>query len=197
MIEPFPPGTDYFAALGLSRRLQLDQTDLERRYHDLSRRYHPDFFQKAPARERLISLENASLVNKAYRALRDPMARAEYLVRLEAGGVAEARSEAPRALFDEILEFNELLSDYQSGDVDEQVALRPQLTQKQFEFTRADEALRHRLTAELFPAWDGALDVGEAGDRKTALLAEIARLISDRAYLRRVLNHLDEALTNE
>src|SRR5947209_2347425 len=83
-IEPFPPGTDYFSALGLPRKLVIDLRDLERRYYELSRRFHPDFFQSAPTRERLASLENSALINKAYHTLRDPLARAEYLVRLEA-----------------------------------------------------------------------------------------------------------------
>src|SRR5262245_50195470 len=101
MIEPFPPGTDYFSALGLPRALRIDRTDLERRYHDLSRRFHPDFFQTASPRERRVSLENSALLNQAYRTLRDPISRTEYLVRLE-GGEAEIKAEAPQALFEEI-----------------------------------------------------------------------------------------------
>jgi molecular chaperone HscB len=195
MIEPFPPGTDYFAALGLPRRLQIDRADLERRYHDLSRRFHPDFFQTASPRERLISLENSALLNKAYRTLRDPIARAEYLVKLE-GGEAEMKAEPPQALFEEILELNELLSDFKLADPDEQASLRPRLEEEQRRFSVGYEALQRRLTEELFPAWDRALGNGASADGgKQSLLSDMGRLIGNRAYLRRVLNNLEEALS--
>jgi len=198
MIASFPPGTDYFAALGLPRRLQIDLPDLERRYHDLSRRFHPDFYQTASARERLASLENSALLNKAYRALRDPLARAEYLVQLETGQGAESKAEAPTALFEEILELNELLADHQLADPAEQLVLRPRLEAQQQQFRSAYNQLQRRLTEELFPAWDQVIASGDGSEaEKAPLLAEMARLIGNRAYLRRVLNNLDEALSPE
>src|SRR5947209_985886 len=142
MLDPFPPGTDYFTALGLPRKLQIDRQELERRYHDLSRRFHPDFYQIASPRDRRVSLENSALINKAYRTLRDPLARAEYLVRLEAGQGTELKAEAPQALFEEILEMNELLSDYRLADPDERPILQPQLEAKAGEFRAEYEALQ-------------------------------------------------------
>src|SRR5262249_14867720 len=155
-IEPFPPGTDFFTALGLPRRLMINREELERRYYELSRRFHPDFFQTASARERLVSLENSALLNKAYRTLRDPLTRAEYLVELESDADAEIQSQAPQALFEEILELNELLSDYRLGEPEERTTLRPQLLEKQREFQSEYDKLQQRLTDELFSAWDHA-----------------------------------------
>jgi molecular chaperone HscB len=198
MIDPFPPGTDYFTAMGLPRKLEIDRQDLERRYYDLSRRFHPDFYQTAPPRDRLVSLENSALVNKAYRTLRDPLARAEYLVRLETGPGAELKAAAPQTLFEEILEMNELLSDYRLADPDERSVLRPQLAEKEQAFRSEYEALQRRLTEDLFPRWDQGIDTSSLSDaRKDALLAEMSQTIANRAYLRRVLNNLDEALSRE
>jgi molecular chaperone HscB len=198
MIASFPPGTDYFAALGLPRRLQIELADLERRYHDLSRRFHPDFYQTASPRERLASLENSALLNKAYRALRDPFARAEYLVRLETGQRAEPEAEVPTALFEEILELNELLAEYRAADPIEQLDLRSRLEEQQQQFQSAYTQLQSRLTEEFFPAWDEVIATGQPSvSEKSPLLAEMARLIGNRAYLRRVLNNLDEALSSE
>jgi molecular chaperone HscB len=195
MIAPFPPGTDYFTVLGLPRKLTIDRMDLERRYHDLSRRFHPDFYQTASSRERVASLENSALINKAYRALRDPLARAEYLVKLEAGQGGEIRAEPPQALFEDILELNELLSDYKLADPNERAKLRPQLESKVQEFRTEYEALQQRLTQDLFARWDQLADRdGLASDEKAALLADMSRLIGQRAYLRRVLTSVDEAL---
>lgn len=196
-IEPFPRSTDYFSALGLPRKLAIDLQDLERRYYELSRRFHPDFFQTAPPRERLTSLENSALVNKAYRTLRDPLARAEYLVKLERGAGTEIQTEAPRALFEEILELNELLSDYKLGDSAERLALRSQLVEKDHELRAEFEALEQHLTNDLFPRWDATVDSGAIGEaEKHPLLSEISRIIGNRAYLRRVLTSLEEALSD-
>jgi molecular chaperone HscB len=196
-IEPFPPGTDYFTALGLPRKLEIDRDDLERRYYELSRQFHPDFFQTASPRERLISLENSALVNKAYRALRDPMTRAEYLVRLESDASAETPPEAPQALFEEILELNELISDYRLAGTDEHAALRPPLEEKEHEFRAEYDALHRRLTDDLFLRWDAAIDSGASEAERHFLVSSMSRIIGDRAYLRRVLSNLEETLNED
>src|SRR3954452_14745391 len=197
-IEPFPPGTDFFAALGLPRKLTIDREDLERRYYELSRRFHPDFFQTASTRERLVSLENSALLNKAYRTLRDPLTRAEYLVQLESESGKPIQSQAPQALFEEILELNELLSDFRLAEPEVRSTLRPQLLEKQSEFQSEYETLQRRLADDLFKAWDRALDAGAAAvPERRSLINEIGRLIGNRAYLRRVLANLDEALNDQ
>jgi molecular chaperone HscB len=194
-IEPFPPGTDYFTALGLPRKLVIDLPDLERRYHELSRRFHPDFFQTAAPRERRVSLENSALLNKAYRTLRDPLSRVEYLVKLESAAGSEISSQPPQALFEEILELNELLSDYKLGDPEERSILQPQLREKEREFRTEYDSLQQNLAGDLFPRWDSAMDecCAEQGERQ-ALVAAMSQVIGHRAYLRRVLSQLEEAL---
>lgn len=196
MIVPFPPGTDYFTALGLPRKLRIDREDLEQRYHDLSRRFHPDFFQSAAPRDRVASLENSALINKAYRTLRDPLSRAEYLVRLESGQQNGMKAEAPQALFEEILELNELLADYRLADPAECSGLHQQLAEKARSFQSEYDALQLHLTEVLFPRWDQTLEANsDAG--KADLVAAMNRIIANRAYLRRVLDNLDEALAPE
>src|SRR5688572_10365802 len=74
---------DYFAFLGVPRKLNLDAADLEQRFRTLSRQFHPDYFYNATPAERRASLERSSYLNDAYRTLRNPIARAEYLLGLE------------------------------------------------------------------------------------------------------------------
>src|SRR5687768_11135449 len=74
---------DYFTFFGLPRRLGLDPGDLERRFRDLSRKFHPDYFYNAPPAERLASLERSSYLNDAYRTLRNPAARVDHLLAVE------------------------------------------------------------------------------------------------------------------
>src|SRR5207245_11307607 len=76
---------DHFEVFGLPRRLAVDTAELQRKFYELSRRYHPDFHQAAPAEEQVRSLEASAGLNAAYRTLRDPIARIEDLVRLEVG----------------------------------------------------------------------------------------------------------------
>src|SRR5688500_15452015 len=85
----------YFDFFGLPRRLTIDAQDLERRFRDLSRRFHPDYFYNAAPAERLASLERSSYLNDAYRVLRNPVSRIEHLLAIE--GLAPVKSEDPSA----------------------------------------------------------------------------------------------------
>src|SRR6185295_15258939 len=106
---------DYFAFFGLPRRLKVEAADLERRFRELSRQFHPDYFYNAPPAERLASLERSSYLNDAYRVLRSPVARVEYLLGLE--GLAPTRSDeartakVPPSLLEEVFALNEELDE--------------------------------------------------------------------------------------
>ena len=98
---PLARSADFFSFLGLPRKLNLDMADLEQRYRALSRQFHPDYFYNAPPAERRASLEKSSYLNDAYRALKNPASRVEYLLQLEglaARGPEEAARQVPPAL---------------------------------------------------------------------------------------------------
>ena len=73
---------DYFSFLGLPRKLNIEQNDLEQRFRGLSRQFHPDYFFNASPAERRASLERSSYLNDAYRTLKNPVSRLEYLLHL-------------------------------------------------------------------------------------------------------------------
>src|SRR6188508_3622523 len=105
---------DYFAFFGLPRKLVIDQAQLERRFRDLSRQFHPDYFYNAAATERLASLERSSYLNDAYRALRNSISRIEHLLAIE--GLPPAKSEdgtakVPPGLLEEVFALNEELDE--------------------------------------------------------------------------------------
>src|SRR2546426_10432302 len=76
---------DHFEVFGLPRRLAVDTAELQRKFYELSRRYHPDFHQAAPPEEQVRALEASAGLNAAYRTLREPITRIEYLGRPEGG----------------------------------------------------------------------------------------------------------------
>lgn len=188
-LQPFPAGSDHWTVLGLPRRLDLDRADLERRFHSLNRRFHPDYFRLRSPEEQTISLENSAAVNAAYRSLRDPSSRVEHLLEREGLGPGTAGRAAPPAdLFEEIMELQEARLGLEGGDPDAAPALRARLAA-----ARADlEARRADTQVELvarFAAWDAGDE-----DARRRSLAEMRDTLARRAYLRTVLRDLDAAL---
>ena len=88
-----PTPVDYFTFFGLPFRLNLEPEKLEREFYGLSRHLHPDINAVNSAREQQWSLEKSSQLNDAYRTLKDPITRTEYLLRLQ-GVQLEEQSKA-------------------------------------------------------------------------------------------------------
>jgi len=184
---------DYFSVLGLPRRLEQDGEDLQRRFYALSRRHHPDFHQTADAGAQARALEQSALVNRAYRALREPLTRLEHAMGLEEGRdattVPAAKPRAPRALLLEMLEVQEALEEARDGGMDEDARRRLGEERERLGRRRADE---EAAILERFAEWDCA---GEGG--RGALLEWFGQALAARAYLRTVIDDLDQALRGD
>jgi molecular chaperone HscB len=183
--------TDYFETFGLERRLAIDGSALQRRFYELSRRWHPDFHQAAPAAEQARALEASARVNAAYRALRDPIARVEYLIRLEEGRDtkegATVKPTAPPALLAEMFEIQEALEEARAGALTD--ALRASLVAQREALRGRRAAAEARIAGPLSAAWDAA----PAAERPAALAA-LKDALATRAYLRTVIDDLGAAL---
>jgi molecular chaperone HscB len=187
--------SDYFDVFGLPRKLQVDLDALQRRFYELSRRHHPDFHQGADAAAQARTLEASALVNRAYQALRDPVARVEYVIALEEGREVReetsARPKAPMDLLEEMLEVQEALEEAKSAGVTDETAGRLRAERQRLEDRRTtEEAGLIAGHAE----WDAAVDAG--ADRKP-LLARFKQRLAARAYLRTVIDDLTEALGDD
>ncbi|HEU5190480.1 MAG TPA: Fe-S protein assembly co-chaperone HscB [Methylomirabilota bacterium] len=183
---------DYFAVFELPRKLTVDGEALRRRFYELSRVHHPDFHQAADDEAQAATLARSALVNRAYRALRDPIARVEYLIALEEGRDtregATGRPKAPRDLLEEMLEVQEALEEARAGELDGPARERLRGERERLAARRqAEEDALVGRAAE----WDAALDAG--GDRQ-ALLTWFKERLAARAYLRTVIDDLSEAL---
>ena len=184
--------TDYFTVFGLPRKLVVDGSALQRRFYELSREHHPDFHQGAAAERQAEALAQSAVVNRAYRALRDPLSRVEYLIALEEGREvregATDKPKAPRELLLEMLEVQEALEEAKAegmgGEVRER--LREERARLEARYVAEAEAIVGR-SAE----WDRLVD--EGGDR-AALLEWFKQRLAARAYLRTVIDDLSDAL---
>ena len=109
--------SDYYELFGIARSLNLSLDDLQQRYYELSRQLHPDRFMRKPEAERQRALDMSSALNDAYRTLKDPIKRAQYLLKLEGFDIGEQRSkDVPPELLEEVFELNMALEEMRGGD---------------------------------------------------------------------------------
>jgi molecular chaperone HscB len=196
------PAADYFAVFDLPRKLHIDLAQLERSFYRLSRKFHPDVYATKSAEEQQWSLDQTSLLNDAYRTLKNPITRTEYLLRLE-GVVLEAGksddgaprdSRVPPDLLEEVFELNmqleEMRMNRKMGEDDPQ--LRGDLEKARITFESQLAASDSNLQ-ELWSKWDAALDANTAAE-KTKIKDETVALLDRRRYIRNLVRDVNEAL---
>jgi molecular chaperone HscB len=194
-VQPVSKETDYFTCFGFPRRLTIDLNKLEVKFYELSRAFHPDFYQNKSETEQAISLANAATLNTAYRTLRDPIQRAEYLLDLEAGSVKKIRTSPPADLFEEILELQDTLDEYRVTDGTSETGqqLRARLQMEQHTLEQRNRDMETGLQ-QLFTDWDALQDRGEANSQarseRDRLLKEMREILSNQTYVKNIVNDL-------
>jgi molecular chaperone HscB len=200
-VQPLSKESDYFTALGLPRKLNIDTGRLETKFYEMSRAFHPDFYEGKSEMERAVSLANSATLNKAYHTLKDPIERVEYLLRLEAGSAKEIPGKAPTDLFETLLEIQDQLEELQRvkaqhGTTSQELIGKLKAERGTLEVKRA--ALEGRL-AELFHIWDRLVEKspGDQTAEKTEKeqgLKQMRDILSQRNYLNTMLANIAEAL---
>jgi curved DNA-binding protein CbpA len=192
---------DYFAFLGLPRALVIDATDLERRFRELSRKFHPDFYYNASPTERLASLERSSYLNDAVRALRNPVSRIEHLLAIEglppaksedpATGSGQVAGKVPPALLEEVFALNEELDEIrelrESGAPATALATKLEAAREPIE--RKRQAHEEQLQ-QLSQRWDTQRDSASPQEKRATLEALRERLL-ERNYINNLLASID------
>lgn len=204
------PAKHYFAQFDLPRHLHIDLAALEKGFYAQSRRLHPDRFAAKPAAEQDAALQASSDLNDAYRTLKDPIARTQYLLTIEGIELEEqsrAATDAARAtggakkqvlppeLLEEVFELNMQLQEMrmakQMGEAEEP-GLRSDLERAKQEF--AGKMLETQASLEaLWTRWDAAEDAANTVERDAAKLGMV-ELLNRRSYLRNLLRDVNEAL---
>jgi molecular chaperone HscB len=192
---------DYFSFLGLPRRLGFAPEELEQRFRTLSRQFHPDYFYNATSAERRASLERSSYLNDAYRTLKQPIARVEYLLQLE-GFVASSADRGagaagvPPALLEEVFTLNEELDEIRdlrvSGAPTDVWKARLERARGPIERKRdIHEAQLQVLSAR----WDALLDAKASIAERRPVLEALRERVLERNYISNLLAGIEKELT--
>ena len=209
-VQP-PVSVDYFAFFGLPPKLNVDVSRLERNFYDLSRRLHPDLNARAGSREQEWSLEQSSLLNDAYRTLKDPIKRTEYLLHLEGVELEEQSKNAteharstgevkkqivPPGLLEEVFELNmqleELRMNKKIGEDD--AALVAEIEKQKQSLEAKHEALLQELKTH-WNDWDKLIDTSSAAsEERSRVTAKMVDVLNRRNYIRNLLRDVDATL---
>lgn len=175
---------DHFSRLGLPKRFTLDAAELERNYLARSRTVHPDYHSGGPTADLAASLELSAALNEAYAKLRDPFARADYLLGLEGGPMAAEQKQMPPAFLAEMLEARERIEEARAANS----PCSAPLAELHDEFTAQYEVLLGDV-GNRFAKLE-SLPPGDA--KRTAMLAEIRSLLNAAKYVRGLIRDLTE-----
>lgn len=200
---------NYFEVFSLPTKLTLDTQALEKNFYTLSRRLHPDRFVSKPIAEQEAALAQSSLLNDAYRALKDPILRTQYLLKLQGVELEEqskAATDAARAtgeqkkqivppeLLEEVFELNMQLQEMRAAKQmgEDEPELRRDLMAAKDTFDVKMTETQAELE-NLWARWDAAIDANDETEKAAAREAMVA-LLNKRSYLRNLVRDVNEAL---
>ena len=168
---------DYFEIFDLPQKLDIDEADLQKRFYQLSRKWHPDLSARKTVTEQKEAEEATATLNDAYRTLKDSVRRAEYV--LSSKGLAVAHQSAPPDLLEEVFELNMALEEIRAGDD----SARPQLVEAQKRFASMLSESDAQLHAEF-----------RVYEESHASLGRMRSILNRRNYIRNLLRDVDSEL---
>jgi len=210
-VQP-PAPVDYFTFFGLQPKLNVNVPALEKDFYELSRKLHPDLTARAGSQEQEWSLEQSSLLNDAYRTLRDPIKRTQYLLKLEGVELEEQSKTAteqaratgevkkqivPPDLLEEVFELNmqleELRLNQKTGDDDP--ALTAEIGKHKAVFEAKHESLLQELQS-FWKEWDQLVDRGSPASQteRKQIIDKMVDVLNRRNYIRNLVRDVNAAL---
>jgi len=183
------PAADYFSVFGLPPKLWVEISALEQKFLQLSWKLHPDNFVNASEEEQELSLKRSSELNDAYRTLKDPMARVEYLLEIEGERKeGEKKQQAPPELLEEVFELNESLDELReaksAGMELDGLKARLQAAEKSFGEKLAEVDREMQATAK---DWDAAVDTSADDSTRKKIMARLNEHLNRRSYIRNLV----------
>jgi molecular chaperone HscB len=195
-LQQLPAGEDYFALFEMPRKLWIQMDALEQKFLKLSWKLHPDNFVNATEEERELSLKRSSELNDAYRTLRDPVVRVEYLLGIEnMRKEGEHKQQAPPELLEEVFELNESLDELREaksagGDLAE---LKSRLESAEKKFGEKLGEVDGELQS-VAREWDASVDANTDDAARKKLMSRMNELLNRRSYIRNLVVNVQKEL---
>jgi molecular chaperone HscB len=202
--------TDHFSFFGLPRKLNLDVAALEKQFYRLSRKLHPDLYANASPDQQTWSMEQSSRLNDAWRTLKDPITRTQYLLELEGMKLEEQSSSATQAaresgtekkqvvppeLLEEVFELNmqlqELRMSKQMGEADADAIAGLRSAKQNFESKLG--AIDTELKS-IWNHWDAVAERAAEDESRKKVLQQMLDLLNRRSYIRNLVRDVNAAL---
>jgi molecular chaperone HscB len=195
-LAQYPQSVDYFVLFEMPRKLWIEMKALEAKFLQLSWKLHPDNFVNASEREREFSLKRSSELNDAYRTLRDPVARVEYLLAIEGmRKEGENKQQVPPELLEEVFELNESLDELReakSGGSDTaSLKARLESAEKHFQEKLGEVDGQLQKTAR---EWDAAVDAPTDDAARKKIMSRLNDHLNRRAYIRNLVTNVAKEL---
>jgi molecular chaperone HscB len=210
-VQP-PAPVDYFTFFGLGRKLNVDVPTLEKDFYELSRKLHPDLNARAGTQEQQWSLEQSSLLNDAYRTLRDPIKRTQYLLKLEGVELEEQSKSAteqarasgelkkqivPPDLLEEVFELNMQLEELKMNKQMEEddPALTAEITKHKVALESKYEVLLQELQS-YWKDWDELINrnPGPESSERKQIIGKMVDVLNRRNYIRNLVRDVNAAI---
>ena len=191
-----PKQVDYFELFEMPRNLWIEMGGLEKKFLELSWKLHPDKFVNASIEEQELSLKRSSELNDAYRVLRDPVARVEYLLGIEGmRKEGEQKQQAPPELLEEVFELNESLDELRAakasgGDL---ASLKARLESEEKNFQQKLSEVDAQLQ-QAARQWDAALDANASEADRKPIMVRLNELLNRRSYIRNLVTNVQKEL---
>ena len=192
-----PEKSDYFSMFEIPRKLWIEISTLEKKFLQLSWKLHPDNYVNATPEEREISLRRSSELNDAYRTLREPVARVEYLLAIEGARVeGKNKQQAPPELLEEVFELNESLDELREAKTSagDTTALKHKLESAQKNFQGKLEEVDGEMQG-VAKEWDAAVDASADETKRKSVMAKLNELLNRRSYIRNLVVNVQKELT--
>jgi molecular chaperone HscB len=167
---------NYFEIFGIPLQLKVDKKELPKKFFELSRKFHPDFYANATPSEQNKALEITANLNKAFKTFQHPDDTIKYVLQLKGLLEEEEKYQLPPDFLMEVLEINEKLM-----DAEDDPELKSDLQSEILD-----------LQAEIYDPVKGIVEHYQDGVTTEQELLRVKEYYYKKKYLHRIQQQLNE-----
>ena len=176
-IQPFPGEVNFFEILGLSVGFEVDENEIEKKYHNLSFVLHPDSLGSATKSEKILSEKASAVLNTAYNTLSKINSRASYLLSIFSKKIKLDERSLPEGFLSEIFILQERLEELLESEKKSELSdVKKNLMAKQKKIESVFALLFQKL---------------EESPKEVRLLQELQTNLNAERYLFRLLERIN------